>query len=142
MRYSKNNKESIFNEICLRVSDGESLVSVCKSLNNKPDRATVYRWMMDNEEMCNRYTRAMELRALLFVDEILEISDETSNDTLTIQKGKQVIEVENREWVNRSRLRVDSRKWIASKLFPKQFGDKVEDKNKEIGDNEIIIRRV
>jgi hypothetical protein len=84
----------------------------------------------------------MELRALLFVDEILEISDETSNDTLTIQKGKQVIEVENREWVNRSRLRVDSRKWIASKLFPKQFGDKVEDKNKEIGDNEIIIRRV
>jgi hypothetical protein len=34
--------------------------------------------------------------------------------------------VENKEWTNRSRLRIDARKWVASKLKPKVYGDKTD----------------
>jgi len=144
MAYKPEDKEKIFNEICFRISEGESLREIFEKSKKKeyPDRVTFYDWLRSDEEKHNRYARAMELRALLFVDEILEISDDKSNDTMIIKKGGNEFEVENKEWVNRSRLRVDSRKWIASKLFPKQFGDRVEDKEKETGDNEIIIRIV
>jgi len=126
MAYSVEEKNKIFDEICFRVSEGESLSQICRSFDNKPDRPTIYDWIRADKEFHNRYARAMELRAILLVDEILTISDDNSNDTLTIQKGNEEIDIENKEWVNRSRLRVDSRKWIASKFYPKAFGDKIE----------------
>ena len=60
------------------------------------------------------------------LEEILEIADDGSNDLMTITKGDLSYEAENKEVTNRSRLRVDARKWIASKLKPKKYGDKVD----------------
>ena len=60
-------------------------------------------------------------------EEILEISDFTGYDTIVNEKTGQ--EMLNSEWVARSRLRVDSRKWIACKLLPKVYGDKQEVKS-------------
>jgi hypothetical protein len=59
-------------------------------------------------------------------DEILEIADDSSNDTKTIHKGGNDIDIENTEWVNRSKLRVDSRKWLLSKMMPKKYGEKLD----------------
>lgn len=60
-------------------------------------------------------------------DEIQDIADDGSNDYMTIVKGDESYNVVNHEAINRSRLRVDSRKWIASKLLPKKYGDKQVD---------------
>jgi len=50
--------------------------------------------------------------------------------TKTIVKGNDIVRVENTEWTNRSKLRVEARKWVAAKLKPKKYGDKVETETK------------
>jgi hypothetical protein len=74
----------------------------------------------NNEELSKQYARAREEQAETFVDEILDIADYKKDDTYLDEDGKEII---NQEVIARSRLRVDARKWIASKLKPKKFGD-------------------
>ena len=54
------------------------------------------------------------------MDEIVKISDEKHNDSYINDKGQEVCDS---EYIARSRLRVDTRKWLASKLVPKVYGD-------------------
>jgi len=65
---------------------------------------------------------------------MFDIVDETSNDTIVTDKG----EIPNSEWMQRSRLRYDARKWLVSKLNPKKYGDR-EIKVIEGGDVPIKI---
>ena len=62
----------------------------------------------------------------LLADEIVDIADDGVNDLMTIVHKDLRYENENREVVNRSRLRVDSRKWLLSKLIPKKYGDHID----------------
>ena len=57
-----------------------------------------------------------------YAEEIIEISDDSSGDELTDEDGKTRI---NSEFVNRSRLRVDTRKWLMARMAPKKYGDKI-----------------
>jgi hypothetical protein len=68
------------------------------------------------------YARAREAQAELYASEIIDISDDATQDELFTDEGKRVC---NAEFVMRSKLRVDARKWVASKLLPKKYGDKV-----------------
>jgi hypothetical protein len=86
-----------------------------------PDKATVFRWLRTNEAFCDQYTRAKEESADALTDEMLEIADDSTRDSIKTEAG----EVCNTEYVQRSRLRVETRKWIASKLKPKKYGEKV-----------------
>lgn len=54
-------------------------------------------------------------------DELLEIADDGSNDTTKNKAGEDSLDA---EWMARSRLRVDTRKWLLSKALPKIYGDK------------------
>jgi hypothetical protein len=83
---------------------------------------TVYKWLDSNEEFRHQYARAKEAQADMLAEEMLEIADDSANDTIDGEYGP----MENKEWVNRSKLRVDTRKWIASKLKPKKYGDKLD----------------
>ena len=111
--------QEIFDEICVRIAEGESLRKICKD-EKMPSLVSVWRWLNESETLSKQYTRAREEQAETFVDEILEIADENKDDTSIDENGKLII---NQEVIARSRLRVDSRKWIASKLKPKRFGD-------------------
>lgn len=111
-------------EICARLSKGETLLSICRS-DHMPHRVTVYDWLWDkrHEEFHNMYARARRVQAHGYVDEIIEISDNKQNDSYCDEYGN---EKPNHEYMQRSRLRVDSRKWFASKVMPKIYGDKLE----------------
>jgi hypothetical protein len=93
-----------------------------------PNRATVFRWLSKFPEFSDQYARAREAQAEALADEILQISDEGQNDWMEKynQKGEAVGWQVNGEAVLRSKLRVDTRKWIASKLRPKKYGEKVD----------------
>jgi hypothetical protein len=80
-------------------------------------------WLRDKEDYSNQYARAKEDQADYLAEEILEIADDSSGDTDYTETGKIVM---NAEFVARSRLKVDARKWIAAKLKPKKYGDKVD----------------
>lgn len=60
-----------------------------------------------------------------FAEEILEISDDGTNDWMKRKVGDEVIDVVDHEHIQRSKLRVDSRKWLMSKIAPKRYGEKV-----------------
>lgn len=137
-KYSKEIADKICQEIA---TTSKGLNAICKS-DGMPSVRTVYNWLNDSEfaEFLQSYTRAREAQADLIAEEIIQIADDSSNDTMTIKKGDEEIEVENKEWVNRSRLRVDARKWIASKLAPKKYGDKVDVKAELSG--ELSVKQI
>lgn len=85
--------------------------------------STVTGWIYDDKHpLSEMYARAKMMQAEMMADEILKIADDTANDTIDGEYGP----LENKEWVNRSKLKVDSRKWLLSKLLPKKYGDKVD----------------
>lgn len=69
----------------------------------------------------DQYARAREAQADKFAEEILEIADESDHDLVPTEQGLAV----NHEAIARSRLRVDARKWLASKMAPKKYGEKI-----------------
>jgi hypothetical protein len=118
--------EELADRICDRIANTTlGLAAICRE-EGMPHRNTVTDWIEKNKEFSNKYARAKARQLELLAEEILEISDHTNNDTLTINKGDETIEIPNTEWINRSKLRVDSRKWLLSKLDPKKYGDKVD----------------
>jgi hypothetical protein len=108
--------------ICEQLAEGMSLRSVCKA-DDMPSTVTVFKWLRTYPEFLSQYARAKEESADALADEMLDIADESERDTVIDENGNAR---PNNEWISRSRLRVDTRKWIASKLKPKKYGDKLE----------------
>ena len=113
--------EEITDDICERLAGGESLVSICKD-ENMPSKSTVFNWLDEHKAFLDKYVRAREAQADHLADEIIAIADDGLNDTYEIEPGVRGV---NHDVIARSRLRVDARKWMASKLAPKKYGDKV-----------------
>lgn len=110
----------IGDEICDRLTNGESLRKISCD-EHMPAASTIYKWLTANKTFAEQYAHAREAQADTLADEILDIADDGSNDYMEREDGS--VEY-NGDAVSRSKLRVDSRKWIASKLKPKKYGDK------------------
>jgi hypothetical protein len=113
--------------ICERIADGESLRSICRD-EAMPAKSTVLAWLADDDKTAFRtkYAQAREIQADGFVDEMVEIADDGSNDWMEKNFGEETRWVENGEVLRRSQLRISTRQWIAEKLKPKKYGAKVE----------------
>lgn len=124
-RPSKYSQE-ITDHIVSEMAKGRSLSSIIEHDDGMPSFPTVFAWMDKHEEFLKQYTRARELQAHRMAEEIFEIADDSSKDTKW-EEGRdgEAYEVCNHEWLNRSRLRVDTRKWMLSKVLPKLYGEKV-----------------
>ena len=123
--------------ICARLAGGLSLRKACEA-EGGPDPSTVLRWTEQLPEFAQQYTQARARGYELLADEIIEISDDSSADVIETEHGPKV----NSEVVARSRLRVDSRKWMLSKMLPKTFGDKIEATH-ELGESVTkIVRQI
>lgn len=109
-------------EICERIANGESLRGICRD-EAMPDARSVFRWLARDDKFCQQYAHAREAQADALADDLLEISDDGTNDYYKDAKGNVLVDQDN---IARSRLRVDTRKWIASKLKPKKYGERVE----------------
>ena len=116
--------EALAAEICWRLAEGETLRSVCRD-KAMPEKATILRWLADKKkaDFREQYVYAREMQADALFDEALEIADDASGDWSTDKDGKKVLDHEN---IQRSRLRVDTRKWAAGKMAPKKYGDKLD----------------
>jgi hypothetical protein len=115
----------VADEVCDRISKGETLSQVCRS-PGMPPKTTVLRWVMDDRDgLSDRYAHARELLLEHWSEEILDISDDGSNDWMERESRNGTITVVDRECTERSKLRVDTRKWLLSKLAHRKYGDKV-----------------
>jgi hypothetical protein len=95
--------------ICERISSGRSLNKITSD-EDMPAARTVWRWLDENDEFRQKYARARELQAEYYADEMTDIADSAHD----------------RDSAAAVRVRVDTRKWIASKLKPKKYGDKLD----------------
>lgn len=131
--HSKEVIDNYFDLILERIENGEALRRILPSLNLA--NATFYKWVDLDEEKQKRYARACELRADAIFEDILEIADDSSGDIKYNSDGDEIL---NSEFVQRSRLRVDARKWVVSKMNPKKYADRLELDNKLSGSVNII----
>ena len=124
MAYTQEDKDRIFNEI---ISDIESGLSLRASLrkDNRPSSSTFFIWIDEDELKSKQYARSTELRADILFDEILEIAYTTEEGTTTKETDKG-IEISTGDMLGHRRLKVDSLKWVLSKMNPKKYGDKTD----------------
>lgn len=114
-------------QICERLAAGESLRSICR-IEGMPCQAMVYRWLENNESFREQYAQARNDGLEALADEIFDIADESRNDWVereNARTGRKETTL-NDEAIQRSRLRVDARKWYLSKVAPKKYGDRQE----------------
>lgn len=111
--------------ILMALADGVSIRQICMA-DDMPSSSTVYLALANDREFSDRYVRAREAQMERFADEILEIADDGTNDWRTRQgEDGGITEVIDHEHIARSRLRVDSRKWLMARLAPKKYGDRI-----------------
>jgi len=115
--------DEIAEKICeLTSTSHKSLKTICEEV--EVPVMTVLCWLRTNESFSKMYARAKDEQADFLVEEMLEIADDSRQDTLIDpETGKKY---ENKEWTNRSRLRVDARKWVAAKLKPRKYSEKLD----------------
>jgi hypothetical protein len=114
------------NLICIRLSEGESLKRIVMD-EGMPDRATVYRWLLEQPAFCDKYARAREEQADTLADEIIAIADENPVVTELKDREGNVIDIKiDSGYVAYQKQRIEARKWTAMKLKPKKYGDKLE----------------
>lgn len=121
--------------ICEQIADGVFYSDLAKSL--EVARGTLIKWLEDNHS--DLYARAREARADKMAEDILEIADDASRDLIVNKQGD---EVPNNELIQRSRLRVDARKWLASKMFPKKYGEKTTLSGDEENPLKVLVQKV
>lgn len=121
--YNKDIAAELLSEIA---STNQGLATICKQKDYYPDPKTVYRWLLDVEEFRQNYTRAKEDQSQVLEDEILAIADETHLGEITTDKGNGFVEVQRKDMIEHRKLRIESRKWLLTKLKPKKYGDKLD----------------
>ena len=115
--------QEIADKICELIATHGDTLDQLKAQYGIPDKHTIYMWTQRYDHFLTAYARARIAQAQLFADEVIEISDCVAFDTVIDEHGQARA---NNEWIARSRLRVDSRKWLATKLLPRVYGDKVQ----------------
>jgi len=115
--------------ICERLSAGESLRSVSRD-DGMPVMSTIFKWMREHPEFSNQYDKAKMESADALVEDMLDIADNQVEqpllvDGLPLQIDGKMVMIKDMVSVNHAKLRVDTRKWAASKLKPKKYGERV-----------------
>lgn len=117
--------EEIADAICDQLAIGRSLLQITAE-KDFPSEKTVYRWLENSDTFRQKYARARELQADHYAAEIIDLADKEricQKRTIKPDGGEEIVILDQTE---RSRLQIDARKWYASKLAPKKYGDKIQ----------------
>jgi hypothetical protein len=109
-----------------RIECGESVIQICKDIHIS--ERTFYAFKRDNEEREKKYARAKEQQADYFCEEIMEIADNSLNDWVereNAKTGEKYVALNN-EALERSKIRIEARKWTMGKNKRKKYGDNVD----------------
>lgn len=107
----------IEDEIFQRIASGQSIRAALAD-DWLPGWTTVNKRLAADPTFAARYARAREEQADKLFEECLEIADQYDASAEKLEGGT--------DHINRARLRIDTRKWMAGKLRPKVYGDKLE----------------
>lgn len=112
--------------ICERIAGGMSLREACRD-ESMPSRESVRRWLRDDPEFEKRYAQAIQQRSDAFLEDIIDISHDATNDFMDRRRADGTIErVPDPEQVARSKLRINTLQWVMAKSQPRKYGQRVE----------------
>ena len=111
--------------ICEELVKGRSLLQISKD-PEFPGETTVYEWLQKFPDFAAKYARARELQAEHYAAEIIALADTPVEGRKVVIRPDGSEEITIGDTVERTRLQIDARKWYASKLAPKKYGDKME----------------
>lgn len=114
--------QAVFDRICDRMSEGESLRAICKTVG-MPNKRTVMRWVEADQKLQIQYSAAQQLRAEHYFDEIVDIADSKSDPQKT-------------------RVQIDARKWVLARMNPKKYGDKFTQELTGEGGGALVVELV
>lgn len=114
--------QQLFDRICERMAEGESLRAICKA-KDMPAKRTVLRWVAANEKLAAQYSEAQQMRAEHYFDEIIDIADSKSDPQKT-------------------RVQIDARKWVLARMNPKKYGDKFTQELTGDGGGPLVVEIV
>lgn len=92
--------------VLTRIKNGEALVNICKD-KDLPSAGTVMDYANKDSSFSEEYEHALKVRADVWADQVVTIPDEATPENVAV-----------------ARLRVDARKWVASRLIPHRYGDR------------------
>ena len=127
IEWTPEKKQNAIDEIFQKITEGNSIRTILKENDNLPSRKTFLEWLAKDKELSSHYARICDVRADIIFDEMMDIADDGTNDYMTKQIGDGIkMQVLNSEHIQRSKLRIDTRKWILSKMNPKKYSDKID----------------
>ena len=134
--------DDLADRICTEIAThAEGLESICARNADFPDPAQVYLWRIRHKEFHEKYARAREQQAQLLADQIFTIADTTEpGEIITIKPDGEERKIA--DMIEHRRLRIDARKFLAMKLLPRIYGDKVQQEITGADGNELVVRFV
>ncbi|OWV87354.1 hypothetical protein ATY75_03320 [Rhizobium sp. N122] len=116
----------IADTICEQLAEGKSLRRICEP-ESMPSKSAVFRWLAAHDSFRDQYARAREAQADALFDETLDIADTpVSGEKTKVDKDGNVLELTKADMIEHRRLQIETRKWVAAKLRPKVYGDKLD----------------
>ena len=109
--------------ILLRLAGGESLTGILKT-KGMPTLQSFMNWLSVDTDLQRRYSEARVIQVETLAEEIIDISDNGTNDWMQLNDPDNPGYALNGEHIQRARLRVDTRKWFVAKMLPKKYGDR------------------
>lgn len=132
--------EEMGQRICeLTATHSVGLKKLIEMYPDLPDDMTIQRWRYRVEKFRVSYAQAKIRQADLLAEECLQIADDSGRDNYINEEGKEVC---NTEWINRARLRIDTRKWLAAKLLPKQYGALAEQAEQSKSSSDSLVEKI
>jgi hypothetical protein len=144
--FTPEEKKTAVDIVCERISAGESLRAILHTgrPDNLPAMHHFLRWISEDNIFGKQYARAMETRADLIFDEMLEISDTQEIGIIEesgVTKDGAFTREKRYDAVEHRRLKVDTRKWILARMNPKKYGDRVMTEDVTQQPKQLVIVR-
>ena len=121
--------QEIATTICGLMAEGMSLRKIC-DMEGMPGKATVFRWLAQHPSFRDQYAQAQEDRTNAMAEELLEITDDYDPES------------DNKNIINRARLRIDTRKWLLAKMRPKKYGDKITQEHTGADGGAVVFKTI
>ena len=119
--------QAIQDAVCDAIStQPRGIGAILNGLGNPINPSTFYRWLQQDEELCKRYARARADQAQVMADEITQIADNTQEGVIVTEKADGSVETKRADMLEHRKLRIESRQWLAAKLLPKVYGERIQ----------------
>lgn len=107
----------------------KSLETICKEIESAPHARTFWKWMEQEEELGQRYARAKAAQLEVLADQLVDLADTDRICEKITVKADGSREVVILDQVERTKVQIDTRKWLLAKLNPKKYGERVQNEH-------------